>query len=443
MGNCSCSFNNTLDTEEKNKITYPNNNIHNKEDILPKIKQKFEKFGTIEYITQEEFDKILTLFPDIKEIKKEINIDFDRNEINQEKTINNEEEKLIEIESGIKINGDDDQFIIYKCPINEKYEFQGKGYQITNNFIYYGYINHNLSNGYGILINKTGNILSGTWINGSCTGKTFFKINKVLEFEGDFVNNKKEGYGIEKYNDGSIYEGEFKSNKKNGKGKCILNNGEIYEGEFVNDLYEGEGIYKWTLEGREYKGQFKKGNINGKGINKYSDGSIFEGYYKNGQKHGIGIYKWPNGKIIKGNWVNNKLHGNAFFEEDNKKFNITFRFGKIISVSESIDESKIVKFDINNIINTGNINDIEKYKCNQCNKIVYNPMKCCNCNNNYCLNCIKENDDNKLKKCKVCNTDEYETNSELIFDLVNNVKVFCDKCNKELNYESMLIHVHN
>ena len=431
MGNCSC--NNDLISEKDKEFKYPIKK-YDDEEILSKIKPKFEKFGTMEYISLEEYEKILSEFPDI-----------DKNKICEEKTNNYEEnQKLINLKFPIKINIDDDQYIIYFCPINiDNYEFQGNGYQITNNFLYYGNINNNLSNGKGILINKEGNILSGTWINGKCTGKTYFSINNLFVYEGDFVNNKKEGLGIETYNDGSKYEGEFKLNKKNGKGKCILNNGEIYEGDFVDDLYEGEGIYKWPSEGREYKGQFKKGVIDGKGINKYSDGSIFEGYYKNGQKHGIGLYKWPNGKIIKGNWVNNKLHGNAsFYENCDKNFNITFRFGKIISVSESIDESKIVKFDINNIIKNENIKDINKYICNDCKKLVYNPMKCCKCNKNYCLKCIKENDSNKYKKCEFCDTDEYESNSELIFELVNNVKVFCDVCQIELNYESILIHVH-
>ena len=159
----------------------------------------------------------------------------------------------------------------------------------------------------------------------------------------------KQGKGIEKYYDGTIYEGDFKNNQKNGKGKCTLSNGEIYEGEFNNDIYDGEGNYKWPSENREYIGHFTKGVIDGKGIDKYGDGSTYEGFYKKGIKHGYGTYTWPNGKICKGNWVNNKLHGNASFEDGDKKYNITYRFGKIITASE-IDESKIVNFDINNIV---------------------------------------------------------------------------------------------
>ena len=32
-----------------------------------------------------------------------------------------------------------------------------------------------------------------------------------------------------------------------------------------------------------------------------------------------------------GNWINNEPHGNGYFEIDSDKYNIVFRFGKIIS----------------------------------------------------------------------------------------------------------------
>ena len=441
---CTCE---TSALDKENLIQYE---FGEKEKILSEIKPKLKNFNNAEFISKEEFDKILSSFPNVNELISQFE-ENTRQETEQKEDlqtpdtnppsgrVSHQGTNLIENIEPIKFFGDDEQFTIYNFNIDKDYNFIGKGYQITNNFIYYGYIENNLSNGKGILINKNGSSLFGDWENGQCTGKGTLIIKNILEYDGDFVKNKKEGYGVEKYSDGSTYEGYFQDDKKNGKGKCLLKNGEIYEGEFVNDLYEGEGIYKWPNESREYKGHFTKGVIDGKGINKFSDGSIYDGFYKKGIKHGSGKYTWPNGKICKGNWVNNKLHGNAIFEEGDKIYNITFRFGKIISVSEAIDENKIMKFKLDDIIN--NEENKEKYACSSCGFLIRNPYKCCNCNKNYCLSCIK-GEDGKNKICEDCQEDKYVSNDDLKAELIKNIKVYCNECKTELNYESAIIHIH-
>ena len=441
---CTCE---TSALDKENLIQYE---FGEKEKILSEIKPKLKNFNNAEFISKEEFDKILSSFPNVNELISQFE-EKTRQETEQKEDlqtpdtnppsgrVSHQGTNLIENIEPIKFFGDDEQFTIYNFNIDKDYNFIGKGYQITNNFIYYGYIENNLSNGKGILINKNGSSLFGDWENGQCTGKGTLIIKNILEYDGDFVKNKKEGYGVEKYSDGSTYEGYFQDDKKNGKGKCLLKNGEIYEGEFLNDLYEGEGIYKWPNESREYKGHFTKGVIDGKGINKFSDGSIYDGFYKKGIKHGSGKYTWPNGKICKGNWVNNKLHGNAIFEEGDKIYNITFRFGKIISVSEAIDENKIMKFKLDDIIN--NEENKEKYACSSCGFLIRNPYKCCNCYKNYCLSCIK-GEDGKNKICEDCQEDKYVSNDDLKAELIKNIKVYCNECKTELNYESAIIHIH-
>ena len=441
---CTCE---TSALDKENLIQYE---FGEKEKILSEIKPKLKNFNNAEFISKEEFDKILSSFPNVNELISQFE-EKTRQETEQKEDlqtpdtnppsgrVSHQGTNLIENIEPIKFFGDDEQFTIYNFNIDKDYNFIGKGYQITNNFIYYGYIENNLSNGKGILINKNGSSLFGDWENGQCTGKGTLIIKNILEYDGDFVKNKKEGYGVEKYSDGSTYEVYFQDDKKNGKGKCLLKNGEIYEGEFVNDLYEGEGIYKWPNESREYKGHFTKGVIDGKGINKFSDGSIYDGFYKKGIKHGSGKYTWPNGKICKGNWVNNKLHGNAIFEEGDKIYNITFRFGKIISVSEAIDENKIMKFKLDDIIN--NEENKEKYACSSCGFLIRNPYKCCNCYKNYCLSCIK-GEDGKNKICEDCQEDKYVSNDDLKAELIKNIKVYCNECKTELNYESAIIHIH-
>ena len=447
MGNyCNCSKA-LIDGENLTQRVFEQKLI-----LLSELKTKFEKYNNLEYIPQEELDKLISSFPNSEELiyefeQKTKDLIQSKDEIistpNTESPSGrgtNQEIKIIEIDEPIKFYGDDDQYSVYNFNLTKDYDFTGKGYHITNNFLYYGNIENNKSNGKGILINLNGNSVYGDWENGQCTGKGVLKIKNLLEYEGDFVNNIKQGHGIEKYSDGTTYEGEFKDNKKNGKGKCLLSNGEIYEGEFNDDLYDGEGTYKWPSESREYTGHFTKGVIDGKGINKYGDGSVYEGYYKKGIKHGYGTYTWPNGKICKGNWVNNKLHGNASFEDGDKKYNITFRFGKIITASE-VDENKIVRFEIDNIVNKENIDNIEKYKCSFCGKLIYNPHKCSKCDKNYCLSCIKGEGD-KHKNCVNCGEDKYETNIDLSSDLIHNIKVYCDNCKSELNYETAINHIH-
>ena len=101
--------------------------------------------------------------------------------------------------------------------------------------------------------------------------------------------------------------------------------------------------------------------MNGKGLNKYKDGSTYEGNYKNGLKHGLEKYTWLNEIVFYGSWLNNKLHGNGYYLLDKEKFNITFRFGKIISTrkDEELDENQRIKLGYDNIVNKNNLEDAD------------------------------------------------------------------------------------
>ena len=202
-------------------------------------------------------------------------------------------------------------------------------------------------------------------------------------------------------------------------------------------------VFYWPSESREYKGQFKNGNMNGKGINKFKDGSIYEGYYKNGLKHGSGKYTWPNGKVFYGNWLNNKLHGNGYYLLDNEKYNITFRFGKIISMrkAEDIDENKRIKFTYEDIIDKEKLEDVNKYICPICNTILNHPQICCSCFNNYCSDCIKKGNENK--KCLKCGGNTYEQNLDLLHELFSKINVNCNICHTPLDYKNSLTHYHS
>ena len=134
-----------------------------------------------------------------------------------------------------------------------------------------------------------------------------------------------------------------------------------------------------------------------------------------------------------------KLKDDEIILMNNAK-NKIYNIGSSNSGEENIDINNIIKFGIENIVNKDEKN-LDKYACSECNKLLYHPQKCMKCGKNYCSDCIKINNE-KNKKCKFCDGNEFETSAALVFDLINNIKVYCDICKKELNYESALNHVH-
>ena len=230
------------------------------------------------------------------------------------------------------INRSDNSIEYYEGEYNNKGEFNGVGIHLFDkNCIYIGQFKNDQYNGKGLLISNEGNSLYGDFINGECTGNGHLIIDGQLDYEGTFNNNQKNGFGTEKYIDGSIYEGNFINGEKCGQGKYTFPNGEYYDGNFKNDLYEGEGVYEWPAEGRRYQGQFHLGNMEGNGVSHYSDGSEYKGKYVGGVKQGEGSYTWANGQKFSGNWLNNELHGNGILNANGNKYEVVYRFGKIIS----------------------------------------------------------------------------------------------------------------
>ena len=230
------------------------------------------------------------------------------------------------------INRNDNTIEYYEGEYNKNGEFDGVGIHLFDrNCIYIGQFKNDQYNGKGLLISNEGNSLYGDFIQGECNGNGHLIIDGQLDYEGQFENNQKKGFGVEKYIDGSIYEGNFLNGEKNGQGKYTFPNGEYYEGNFQNDLYEGNGVYEWPEEGRRYQGQFHLGNMEGNGVSQYSDGSVYQGHYVGGVKQGEGSYTWNNGQKFVGNWLNNVLHGNGILMANGNKYEIIYRFGKIIS----------------------------------------------------------------------------------------------------------------
>ena len=450
MGNCGCFYKPSEEKELQQEIS---DKIGNIIKLKSKLKNTTPEFDEklffiiknrlsssnieIEKITESSFNEILSyndnanhLFNEYEEQLYDLTLQKNKHlytEMPPMKFINNNNQDIEEY---------------YQGEFDENGLFCGTGIYITKDLdIFYGQFKNDEYNGKGLLITHNGNSIFGNWENGECNGYAILKIVGKYIYKGNFLNNKKNGEGIEEYTDGSKYEGNFKNGLKNGFGKFIFSNGQKYEGNFENDLYNGKGKYEWPEENRKYEGDFKNNFMEGDGINKFGDGSIYEGKYVKSLKHGKGVYIWPNGTKFYGNWVNNELHGKGYYESKGEKYEIVFRFGKIISSKYALNNSNKVLFDINDVEYVDPNIDKNKFICLVCNHVLNSPYQCKSCYNNYCFDCI--NKENEFIECPNCKGNSYELNLYLLHELVINVHIQCSKCNLKLDYKSAINHYHN
>lgn len=211
--------------------------------------------------------------------------------------------------------------------------------------------------GYGISMNKEGNVFKGLWENdnfgkygafienngnyyigelenGKAKGKGEMLINNKMKYKGEFNDDLPCGEGIlENFNDKSIYTGNVVNGVKEGKGELKFFDGTVYKGEFKNDKFDGEGIITFS-NGREYKGRFKNNKMDGDGVFTWEDGKKYEGKYIDNIKQGHGKLSWNDNKYYEGEWYNNKPHGEGMYYLNGKLLKGKFRFGKIISQTQ-------------------------------------------------------------------------------------------------------------
>ena len=443
MGNLKCSC---INNNESNQVIFENNN----DKITPKIslfelisKYYSTKNIKVQKISQVDFFTILNSDSGILKILNEYEKLFEKYNIILNKD-SDEVESIKFIDDNQTNNFGE---YLYFGEFNGSGIINGIGIKIIkSNYIYKGEFSNDEYNGKGLLI-KNGASIFGDWEGGEINGNVIYKINSKFEYTGNFENNKKNGFGTEKYPDGSEYVGNFINNKKNGHGKYSFPNNEYYEGNFKNDLYNGEGQYIWEKSGKKYVGEFKNGIIEGKGIYRYEDGSIFRGTFINGYKNGEGSIEFPDGKKYLGNWLNDELYGNGYFISGNKKIEVVFRHGKIISqrINEDFESNlnnetpmtnKKAKFKINNFIGDKNNININKYICPICDCFFLNPIKCMECRSNYCKECIIG------KKCSKCNGEKFEEDKDLNNEMINIININCDICQKILKYNEAFNHFH-
>ena len=452
MGNCSC-----LSSSENGQVIFgqENENEQNHNNNIP--------LNQVNIIRENKILPLIISFYSTKNIEvKEISIEqFSESLTNEAKKILDEYEDKLDnstnlINDNISMNPlkftvkDKELEFYYEGEFNNEGIINGKGTKIfPNDLVYKGEFLKGEYNGKGILIKKNASIY-GHWIKGECKGKVIFKVPDEFEYEGNFQNYEKNGYGIEKYNDGSQYEGNFANNKKNGYGVYKFANGETYEGNFEDNKYNGEGKYIWGAGEKKYEGEFKNGVVEGKGIFTYEDGTIYNGFFENGVKNGEGFIEFLDGKKYYGNWINDDLYGNGYLINGNERIEVVFRHGKIISTKANTDEdinasfisnpeiiNNYIKFNIGSFVGDKDNVNIKKYICPLCNCFLKRPLKCIQCLNNFCKKCIKQKNN-----CVNCNNDKFEKNEELIQEMIENIKIKCEDCDKILDYQESLNHLH-
>ena len=215
----------------------------------------------------------------------------------------------------------------------------------------------NQRNGYGISINRDGNVFKGLWENdnfgnfgafidnngnyyigelenGKAKGKGEMFINNKMKYKGEFSDDLPYGEGVlENCKDNSVYNGKIINRVKDGYGELKFEDGTVYKGEFKEDKFEGKGKIIFS-NGREYEGEFKNNKMDGNGIFTWEDGKKYIGKYVENIKQGRGKLSWNENKYYEGEWFNNKPHGDGMYYINGKLIKGKFRFGKIISKKE-------------------------------------------------------------------------------------------------------------
>ncbi|MCG6169147.1 MORN repeat-containing protein [Leptospira sanjuanensis] len=154
--------------------------------------------------------------------------------------------------------------------------------------------------------------ITGDCLNGSGTLRKFYpNLNETCDFSGTFLSGKINGKGKYLCTDKEAYDGDMKDSKPHGTGIISYSDGKKYEGEFQNSEYEGKGIFTWKAEDTEcvFHGTFKKNKRYGKGFYTCKDGEKFEGLYADDLPNGKGKLTDPDGSKYEGDFKDGRPHG--------------------------------------------------------------------------------------------------------------------------------------
>jgi hypothetical protein len=74
--------------------------------------------------------------------------------------------------------------------------------------------------------------------------------------------------------------------------------------------------------------------MHGYGEYRWPEGGKYIGEYDNNIKEGKGIFYWTNGRVYEGDFAKGKPHGFGIITQNEKKYNVEFSDGKLISKSK-------------------------------------------------------------------------------------------------------------
>jgi hypothetical protein len=92
------------------------------------------------------------------------------------------------------------------------------------------------------------------------------------------------------------------------------------------------------------------------------------------------------------------------------------------------------------IVNKDKLNSVgEILNCVICSNILFQPMTCINCENSFCKECIIKWE-NKNKNCPLCKKELKTKESRIIKNLLSDLIIKCEKCNKDIKYDDFKNH---
>lgn len=118
--------------------------------------------------------------------------------------------------------------------------------------------------GFGILVEKRGTILTGAFIREELNGPGMEIIPQRC-YLGNFVNGMIEGEGKIYFQTGAIFKGNFIKGLREGNGTIELEGQRYFKGTFKEDKETGEVVIDWPKLGSKYEGHMIEGVYNGKG----------------------------------------------------------------------------------------------------------------------------------------------------------------------------------
>ena len=336
LKNNSNSDINNLDTNEI-KIYHKKNILTEvelekiKSEIMKKFNEEIKEFTEI--ISIEEFNSIYNSDNNIKQFD-----DFIKENFNDD--ICNKKFRKTFSEPPLLFKKDKS---IYKGSFNFYGKKEGFGILIdSSGNKYIGEWKNDLFHGQGILLSINGDFYQGDFIKGKMEGSGEFYSNKFnYNYTGEFLENKFDGKGKITYESDELYnyyEGNFSEGYMHGSGNLIYNDYSSYKGNFDKNNFEGNGVLIFS-DGRKYKGTWKKSKMDGTGVFTWEDGTKYKGQYKNNIKEGNGVYSFG-ANLYDGTWADNLPHGKGMLLNEGLRIEGIFRYGKLVEIIKSKSASK-------------------------------------------------------------------------------------------------------